>query len=107
KHIPRHCGPFRGILRFHLGLSVPIAADDRPAAVLIIDGQEYRLANGECLLWDDTYPHEVRNAAGEMRVALLFDVWRPGMPADMRLLSKLIVRLVQIVMRWRGVFHRS
>jgi aspartate beta-hydroxylase len=107
KHIPRHCGPFRGVLRFHLGLRVPVATDGRPAAILTIDGKEHRIANGECLLWDDTYPHEVRNASGEARVALLFDVWRPRMPVDMQLLSRLIIAVVQIGIKWRGVFHRS
>jgi aspartate beta-hydroxylase len=75
--------------------------------MLIIDDKEHRIGNGESLLWDDTYPHEVRNAADEVRVVLLLDVWRREMPADMRLLSMLIVRLVQAVMRWRGVFPTS
>ena len=37
----------------------------------------HRLDDGECLLWDDTYPHEVWNKTDEVRIALLLDVWRP------------------------------
>ena len=58
KHIPEHRGPFRGVLRFYLVLSMPLAADGRPAAVLKIAGTKYRLADGEFLLWDDTFAHE-------------------------------------------------
>jgi aspartate beta-hydroxylase len=31
KHTPEHRGPFRGVLRFYLVLSMPLAADGRPA----------------------------------------------------------------------------
>src|SRR5581483_4928864 len=44
KHIPRHRGPFRGILRFHLMLVMPLDADGVPAATLEIDGAEHRLS---------------------------------------------------------------
>jgi aspartate beta-hydroxylase len=55
------------------------------------------------MLWDDTYPHEVMNNADQARVALLLDVWRPRMPLDMEILSRLIVRGVQVGMHCRGV----
>lgn len=99
KHIPLHRGPFRGITRFYLGLSVPLADDHRPAAVLAIDGQEHRIGDGECLLWDDTYPHEVWNHSGEVRIALLLDVRRRGMPVDMELLSKLLIAAAGLLVR--------
>ena len=41
-----------------------------------IDGVPYRLGDGESLLWDDTYPHEVWNRSDRVRIALLLDVWR-------------------------------
>ncbi|MEO8667041.1 MAG: aspartyl/asparaginyl beta-hydroxylase domain-containing protein, partial [Bauldia sp.] len=105
KHIPRHRGPFRGILRFHLGLQIPMEPDGRPATVMMIDDREHRIADGEGLLWDDTYPHEVFNNSDQPRIALLLDVWRPNMPADMEVLSRLIVGAVQIGMRYRGVSY--
>jgi aspartate beta-hydroxylase len=70
KHIPVHRGPFRGVLRFYLVLWMPPAADGRPAAVLKIDS-----ADGEFLLWDDTFPPEVTNGSDEVRAVLLLDVY--------------------------------
>jgi aspartate beta-hydroxylase len=105
KHIPRHRGPFRGIVRFHLGLQIPRQADGNPATVMVIDGQERRIADGECMLWDDTFPHEVMNNADEARIALLLDVWRPHMPLDMKILSHLIIHAVRLGMRYRGVSY--
>ncbi|HEX6119394.1 MAG TPA: aspartyl/asparaginyl beta-hydroxylase domain-containing protein [Dongiaceae bacterium] len=103
KHVPRHSGPFRGIMRFHLGLVMPRGRDGAPGAVLEIEDKQYRLGEGDSLLWDDTFPHEVWNPTDEVRVALLLDVWRPGMPADMRLLSHLIVLGVGLLVRLRGL----
>ena len=103
KHIPKHRGPFRGILRFQLGLSMPLAGDGRPAAVLALDDREYRIADGQCLLWDDTFPHEVWNRSEHTRIALLLDVRRRGMSADMALLSRLIIGIAGGMARKRGV----
>ncbi|CDX39771.1 conserved hypothetical protein [Mesorhizobium sp. ORS 3359] len=103
KHIPPHRGPFRGIMRFHLGLAIPKQPDGRPATIMMINHEERRIADGECMLWDDTFEHEVMNNSDQPRVALLLDVWRPQMPLDMEILSRVIVRGVQVGMRYRGV----
>src|ERR1035437_7821727 len=65
KHVPEHRGPFRGILRFHLMLSIPRDGNGVPACVMNIDGVPYRLGDGESLLWDDTYRHEVWNRSDQ------------------------------------------
>lgn len=103
KHIPRHRGPFRGVLRFQLGLSVPVDADGRPAAVLALNDEEHRIGSGEHLLWDDTFPHEVWNNSNELRLALLLDVRRRHMPLDLRVLSRAVIASVGMVARVRGV----
>lgn len=103
KHIPRHRGPFRGVLRFYLGLSMPRSADGRPAAVLKIADSEYRIADGDCLLWDDTYPHEVWNGSDQVRIVLLLDVRRRGMPVDMELFSRVLMAIVRAGVKFRGV----
>jgi aspartate beta-hydroxylase len=105
KHIPKHRGPFRGILRFHLMLTMPRMPDGDVGAILEIDGKPYRLTDGECLLWDDTFPHEVWNRTDEVRMALLLDVWRRDMPADMEMLSRAVVGIVRAGMRWNGVSY--
>jgi aspartate beta-hydroxylase len=103
KHVPAHRGPFRGVLRFYLGLSVPRADDGRPAAVLRVADTEYRIGDGDCMLWDDTFPHEVWNRSDQVRSVLLLDVWRRDMPIDMVLFSKMLIALVRAGIRVRGV----
>jgi len=98
KHIPVHRGPFRGIVRFHMGLSMPRNETGELGAVLWVDGVPHYLGDGDTLLWDDTYPHEVLNATNDVRIALLLDVWREGMPADLRVLSTMIVGIVRTAM---------
>jgi len=104
KHIPSHRGPFRGVLRFYLPLVMPKAGDGSPAAVLKIDGSEYRLTEGQCMLWDDTYPHEVWNRSDEVRIVLLLDVRRPNMPMDMALFSGILMTIVRWGIQFRGLF---
>jgi aspartate beta-hydroxylase len=105
KHIPQHRGPFRAILRFHLMLSMPYDADGVPACELNIDGVPYRLAEGESLLWDDTYPHEVWNRSDQVRIALLLDVWRRDMPKDVALFSHALMAAAKAVIRVKGVSY--
>jgi aspartate beta-hydroxylase len=101
KHVPEHRGPFRGVIRFYMGLSVPLSADGRPAAVLTIDHREHRVGDGECVLWDDTFPHEVLNGGDDVRIALLLDIRRRGMPLDMALLSRVLISAVGLSVRLR------
>jgi aspartate beta-hydroxylase len=103
KHIPKHRGPFRGVLRYQLGLSVPLAEDGRPAAVLALDNVEYRIGNGQQLLWDDTFDHEVWNNSDQMRIALLLDVRRRAMPMDIAVLSRMLIAAIGATVRIRGV----
>jgi aspartate beta-hydroxylase len=103
KHIPRHRGPFRGVLRFYLGLSVPRSSDGEPAVRMVLDGQEHRSGDGAWLLWDDTFDHEVWNDSDEVRIALFLDVWRPRMPPDVWIMSKAIVALTQVAILCRGL----
>ena len=58
KHIPSHRGPFRGVLRFHLGLIVPPDVDGRPGTVLWVDGVAHRIGEGDTLLGRH-HPHEL------------------------------------------------
>ena len=102
KHIPPHRGPFRGILRGYLVLSMPKRADGTPAAVLKVDGREYRLDEGCFLLWDDTFVHEVWNDSDEVRIVLLLDIRRRGMPRLLTWLSNAVIGVVRLGIRVRG-----
>jgi aspartate beta-hydroxylase len=101
KHIPLHRGPFRGVIRYYLALSVPPAEDGGPGTTLTIDGKDHRVGDGQALLWDDTFPHEVSNRAGDVRIALLLDVRRRGMPLRLELLTRLLIAAVAMAVRVR------
>lgn len=101
KHIPQHRGPFKGVLRFQLGLSVPLDSSGRPASILRLAGCDYRIGSGEAMLWDDTYPHEVWNASDQWRIALLLDVRRQDLPKDLALLSRVLIAGIGAIARWR------
>lgn len=74
KHIPHHRGPYKGVLRVHLGLIVPEPA----ASCRIRVGDELRhWREGASIVFDDTYDHEVWNDTGGQRVVLFLDVVRP------------------------------
>lgn len=70
-HIPAHHGPYKGILRYHLGLRVPAGARLRV-------GDETRpWREGEGFIFDDTYEHEAWNPGPGDRVVLFVDILRP------------------------------
>jgi beta-hydroxylase len=66
-----HSGPFKACLRYHLGLSCP------PEAQILVDGIPYSWRDGEDVLFDDNYVHEVVNRSDtEPRIILFCDVER-------------------------------
>jgi beta-hydroxylase len=73
KHIPRHRGVTRALLRCHLGLVVPRSG----TCEMDVDGRRVRWREGEAFVFDDSRPHEVWNDTDEERVVLLLDVRRP------------------------------
>ncbi len=87
KHIPNHRGPYKGVLRHHLGLVVPEPAE----ACRIRVGDEIRhWTAGGSLVLDDTYDHEVWNDTDGERVVLFLDVVRPLTGVARRLNSVLL-----------------
>jgi ornithine lipid ester-linked acyl 2-hydroxylase len=90
KHIPEHRGPFKGVLRYHLGLIVP----DAPARCRIRVGDDVRTwSEGKSLIFDDTHPHEVWNETPAQRVVLFVDFVRP-LPFPMSVLNRMIIRRI-------------
>jgi beta-hydroxylase len=74
KRIPPHDGPYKGVLRYHLGLIVPEDAE----ACRIRVGEDIRhWEAGKSMIFDDTFNHEVWNDTDETRVVLFVDVLRP------------------------------
>jgi aspartyl/asparaginyl beta-hydroxylase (cupin superfamily) len=73
KSVPAHNGPFPGYIRYHLGLIVPAT---NPPKIRVKD-QMYTWREGESVLFDDTWNHEVYNQSDGPRVILLVDIMRP------------------------------
>ncbi|MHB8465782.1 MAG: aspartyl/asparaginyl beta-hydroxylase domain-containing protein [Acidimicrobiales bacterium] len=74
KHIGEHRGPYRGVLRYHLGLKVP-----EPAAEsgIRVGGEVRHWSEGSSLVFDDGYEHSAWNDTDDTRVVLFVDVMRP------------------------------
>ena len=91
KRIPAHDGPYKGVLRYHLGLVVPDASVEQ---VGIRVGPETRgWREGESLVFDDTYEHEAWNETDETRVVLFVDVVRP-LREPMRTLNAAVIKAI-------------
>jgi aspartyl/asparaginyl beta-hydroxylase (cupin superfamily) len=69
--IPPHVGVNNARLVCHLPLIVPEGCWFR------VGGETRLWKRGEVLVFDDTIEHEAMNPTDELRVVLIFDVWRP------------------------------
>ena len=78
-----HCGPTNIRLRVHLGISVPRGAGLR------VGGEERTWRDGEALVFDDSFEHEVWNEGDEPRLVFIFDVWHPDLATDKHRLAAL------------------
>ena len=74
KHIPEHRGPYKGVLRYHLGLLIP----EPNTHCRIRVGKDVRCwEEGKSLIFDDSHLHEAWNDADAYRVVLFVDFLRP------------------------------
>lgn len=90
KHIPEHRGRYTGVLRYHLGLIVPV---HKQACRMRLKSEFAHWEEGRSLVFDDTYPHEVWNDTNEERAVLLLDFARP-LPFPVSLLNEAMIRLM-------------
>jgi aspartate beta-hydroxylase len=86
KSVPLHDGPYVGYLRYHLGVRVP--KDDPPR--IRVAGRDHVWKEGEGVLFDDSWPHEVINHSRESRVVLIVDLPRP-LPPVPRLVNRFVL----------------
>jgi beta-hydroxylase len=89
--IPPHRGPTNGIIRIHLGLIVP---RDSASCRIRVDNEVFGWQEGKCVVFDDSYEHEVWNNTNEQRAVLFFDVDRP-----LRLPGRIVNRLLIALMK--------
>jgi ornithine lipid ester-linked acyl 2-hydroxylase len=89
-HIPEHTGPYKGVIRYHLGLIVP---KEKEACRIRVGDRIAHWEEGKSLFFDDTFPHEVWNDTDFIRVVLFMDIVRP-LPWPVGLLNSLIIRII-------------
>jgi hypothetical protein len=75
-HVAPHRGPTNTRLRCHLGIEVP---DDCGLKVGGITGAWQR---GRCIVFDDSFVHEVWNWSPMRRAVLIVDIWHPDLTPD-------------------------
>jgi aspartyl/asparaginyl beta-hydroxylase (cupin superfamily) len=92
KHILDHRGPYKGVLRYHLGLIVP---QDAPACRIRVGEDVRHWAEGRSMIFDDTFNHEVWNDTEETRVVLFVDVLRP-LPFPESAINRAIVKAIAL-----------
>jgi aspartate beta-hydroxylase len=74
-HIVPHCGASNTRLRVHFAIRIPDGASMR------VGDTRLTWEEGKCLVFDDSFEHEVWNRAATPRIVLLFDVVHPNLPA--------------------------
>lgn len=101
KSIPLHKGPYLGYLRYHLGIQIP---RDNPPTIYV-NSQPHTWKEGEAVLFDDSWPHQVVNQSKEPRAVLIVDVLRP-MPPFPTLLNKITTKIIARYTYGKRVMNR-
>ncbi|KTC93786.1 MULTISPECIES: aspartyl/asparaginyl beta-hydroxylase domain-containing protein [Legionella] len=102
KSIPLHKGPYIGYLRYHLGIHIP---QNNPPQI-IVNNQPYTWREGEAVMFDDSWPHEVRNESDDFRAVLIIDVLRP-MPFFPHMVNQLVTNVIGRYFYGRKVVKRA
>lgn len=79
--IPPHNGLLNTRLICHLPIIVP-----EDCGALRVGKEEKPWVEGEMLIFDDSIEHEAWNESGEERVVMLFEIWRPELSVEERML---------------------
>ncbi|XP_030762306.1 aspartyl/asparaginyl beta-hydroxylase isoform X3 [Sitophilus oryzae] len=75
-HVWPHCGPTNCRLRIHLGLKVP------PNTFIRVAEQIRSWKEGDVIIFDDSFEHEVWHNGTDLRLVLIIDVWHPELTSS-------------------------
>jgi aspartyl/asparaginyl beta-hydroxylase (cupin superfamily) len=89
--IPPHTGPMNGIIRAHLALVAP------PGCFIRVGTDERAWEEGELLVFDDSFEHEVWNHSDQTRIVLFLNFWHPCFSREE----------VAVLERFRTAYERS
>lgn len=93
-HIPPHGGMLNCRLICHLPLIAP------EGCWLRVGNERREWELGKLVIFDDSIEHEAKNPTDELRIILLFDIWRPELDeAERRAISSIF----DAIDRFRGV----
>jgi ornithine lipid ester-linked acyl 2-hydroxylase len=90
KRIPPHDGPYKGVLRYHLGLIVP---EPEEQVGISVGGEVAHWREGGSLVFDDTFEHAAWNDTDGTRVVLFVDVIRE-LREPMRTANRLLIKAI-------------
>ena len=68
-----HKGPYKGLLRYHLGLITPNSDN----CFISVNNIKYSWKDGDGIIFDDTFEHWVNNNTDKQRIILICDIIRP------------------------------
>jgi aspartate beta-hydroxylase len=81
-HLWAHCGPTNAVVSLSMGLVAP------PGCAIRVGTEERAWEEGVCLVFDDTYEHEVWHRGDRTRFVMLLDVWHPELtPVERKILG--------------------
>lgn len=100
-HVRPHHGPTNTRLRCHLGLEAS------PSSRIRVATEELRWMKGRCIVFDDSFEHEVWNPEGE-RAVFIVDVWHPELSEAERWALGQLARMSRRNKRYRnGAANRA
>ena len=84
--LPHH-GPARFCLRYHLALKVP----KETGCKIRVRCTDYEWKEGEDVMFDDTFLHDVENLTSQRRIVLFLDVERPQRSAVFTAINRFFI----------------
>jgi aspartate beta-hydroxylase len=100
-----HSGPTNMRVRCHLGIDIP------PQCGMRVGETAASWREGACVVFDDSFPHEVWNESDRDRIVLVVDLWHPDLSDDeVRLLDgfqRYIERTAEGLQRYWTANERS
>ena len=92
KHIPKHRGPYKGVVRCLLGVKIP---EPKELCRIRVAEETRHWEEGKAMLFDDSFPHEAWNETDDIRVVLFLDIVRPMKP-PLSWINYLLLNLIKI-----------
>lgn len=84
-HLEPHCGPTNARLRCHLAVCIPDGCSIR------VGSETREWQEGKCIVFDDSFEHEVWHTGTEVRFVLVLDIWHPDLtPEEIDAISTLM-----------------